>query len=293
MADDSPGARPAPRTSTPCSAQLADAVGRDRHPVLAVLDLAGHTDRQGHRGPFRAAAVAMGPMLPDPSVRRGRTSGRVRSAAVPAPRVAVHPDGARRGSRTPCGPAAAPSSPVDDAEALVWAHPNDPDALARTVREPRRPPLGAASLRGHRAVSGRDRRRPRVDVRQGRLRRAGRRARPHPAARRPAGRGAATRGSTAGPTSSASSLFGGRVTIVGGGGIAEALVRLLVPFRPRSRWCAAARGHGRRGEGGGAGRAHGRSPGPTLVVLALALVPDTVGVIGRTSSRRWRSTPGW
>lgn len=76
-------------------------------------------------------------------------------------------------------------------------------------------------------------------------------------------------------------LAGARVTIVGGGGIAEALLRLLAPFHVdatvvRRRVAPVA----------GAAQVVGPDglpaalPGAGLVVLALALTPETVGVIG-------------
>jgi phosphoglycerate dehydrogenase-like enzyme len=77
-------------------------------------------------------------------------------------------------------------------------------------------------------------------------------------------------------------LLGARVTIVGGGGIAESLLRLLGPFRcdvtvvrrtPRAMAGAAAVV--------GVDRLDGALTGAEVVVLALPLLPDTVGLIDR------------
>jgi len=78
------------------------------------------------------------------------------------------------------------------------------------------------------------------------------------------------------------SLYDGRVTILGGGGITEALLTLLAPMRTevtvvRRRpevAVAGARVVGRD-------RLHEALRGADAVVLALALTPETVGVIGR------------
>ena len=77
-------------------------------------------------------------------------------------------------------------------------------------------------------------------------------------------------------------LAGARVTVVGGGGITAALLRLLAPFsvdatvvRRRAEPVAgAARVVG--GDG-----LHGALAGADAVVLALALTPGTTGIIGR------------
>jgi len=73
-----------------------------------------------------------------------------------------------------------------------------------------------------------------------------------------------------------------RVTIVGGGGIAAALLRLLAPFRVEA---TVVRRSGRSLPG--AARVVGPDelvatlPSAHLVVLALSLTPDTAGVVGR------------
>jgi phosphoglycerate dehydrogenase-like enzyme len=75
-------------------------------------------------------------------------------------------------------------------------------------------------------------------------------------------------------------LLGGRVTIVGGGGIAESLLRLLGPFG-----CDVTVVRRTPRDMAGAGRVVGDEElddalsGAELVVLALPLLPDTVGLI--------------
>lgn len=76
-------------------------------------------------------------------------------------------------------------------------------------------------------------------------------------------------------------LMGGRVTIVGGGGITRALLALLAPFAVDStvvRRHPAPLGGATRVVG--VDRLHDALPGADLVVLALALTPETVGIIG-------------
>lgn len=76
-------------------------------------------------------------------------------------------------------------------------------------------------------------------------------------------------------------LLSARVTIVGGGGIAESLVRLLQPFGCH---ITVVRSTVQHMEGVddivGPDRLADALPGADLVVLALALTPDTVGLIG-------------
>ncbi len=83
-------------------------------------------------------------------------------------------------------------------------------------------------------------------------------------------------------------LMGQRVVIVGGGGIAEALIRLLAPFRvdviavkrtPGPVSGASSVVVGRDG-------LRGALPGAALVVLALPLTPETVGIVGAPELER-------
>lgn len=77
-------------------------------------------------------------------------------------------------------------------------------------------------------------------------------------------------------------LVGGRVTILGGGGITDVLLRLLLPFDCH---VTVVRSRVREMEGADevleADRCFDALPGADLVVLALALTPDTDGIIGR------------
>lgn len=76
-------------------------------------------------------------------------------------------------------------------------------------------------------------------------------------------------------------LQGARVTVVGGGGITEALLRLLQPFDCH---VTVVRNRVEPMEGADvvveADHLHEALPGADLVVLALALTPDTEGLIG-------------
>lgn len=83
-------------------------------------------------------------------------------------------------------------------------------------------------------------------------------------------------------------LMGERVVIVGGGGIAQALIRLLGPFgvdvtvvkrSPGTVEGASAVVVGREG-------LRDALPGAALVVLALALTPETVGIVGAAELER-------
>lgn len=80
---------------------------------------------------------------------------------------------------------------------------------------------------------------------------------------------------------SGSNLMGGRVTIVGGGGIAESLVRLLQPFDCHITVVRATVQH-MDGVDDVVDADHiaDTLPGADLVVLALALTPETDGLIG-------------
>lgn len=77
-------------------------------------------------------------------------------------------------------------------------------------------------------------------------------------------------------------LLGGRVTILGGGGIAESLIRLLQPFDCH---ITVVRSNVQHMDGVDvvleADRYADALPGADLVVLALPLTPDTAGIIGR------------
>jgi phosphoglycerate dehydrogenase-like enzyme len=82
-------------------------------------------------------------------------------------------------------------------------------------------------------------------------------------------------------------LAGSRVTVVGGGGITEALLRLLVPFDVDTtvvrRHVAPVAGASRVV---GPNELHAALEGARLVVLALALTPETTGMIAQAELDR-------
>jgi phosphoglycerate dehydrogenase-like enzyme len=82
-------------------------------------------------------------------------------------------------------------------------------------------------------------------------------------------------------------LFRSRVTILGGGGITEALLPLLAPFEVEvtivRRQAVPMRGVARVVA---QDELHGALPGALLVVLALALTPQTTGMIDAAALRR-------
>jgi phosphoglycerate dehydrogenase-like enzyme len=86
--------------------------------------------------------------------------------------------------------------------------------------------------------------------------------------------------------SAGTNLQGGRVTILGGGGITEVLLRLLVPFDAH---VTVVRNRVRPMDGADvvveSEHLHDALPGADLVVVALALTPDTEGIIGADELR--------
>lgn len=82
-------------------------------------------------------------------------------------------------------------------------------------------------------------------------------------------------------------LMGGSVTVVGGGGITKALLALLSPFAVQ---VTVVRRHPRPLEGAArvlsSDRLHEALAGADLIVLALALTPETVGIIGAPELNR-------
>ena len=82
-------------------------------------------------------------------------------------------------------------------------------------------------------------------------------------------------------------LAGSRVTVVGGGGITEAFLRLLAPFRTET---IVVRRHVAEVPGAShvvaPDRLHDALAGARLVVLTLALTPETTGLIGAAELHR-------
>ncbi|MDE3206772.1 MAG: hydroxyacid dehydrogenase [Acidobacteriota bacterium] len=78
------------------------------------------------------------------------------------------------------------------------------------------------------------------------------------------------------------SLYGSRVTVVGGGGITEELLRLLAPFNVTATVVRRRAGAPLDGaaEVVGTDRLHDVLPGSRVVFLALSLTPATRGIIG-------------
>ena len=181
------------------------------------------------------------------------------------PRRRRRPRRTRPSARRSCGATHVIPMPsveaIDQAPHLRWVQ-----LPVRRDRELRRPP----------------RRRVHVDVRQGRLRRAGRRdgvdARPSP--------GCATSGSTRQATTwsgpAGRNLLDARVTILGGGGITESLVGCSQPWNCH---ITVVRNHAQHMDGVDdvleSDRFADALPGADLVVLALALTPETDGLFGR------------
>ena len=87
------------------------------------------------------------------------------------------------------------------------------------------------------------------------------------------------------------SLFGASLVVVGGGGIAEVLLRLLAPFRAQ---VTVVRRSPRPMDGAaavvGSDALHDVLPDAEGVVLALPLVSDTVGIIGAAELAAMKST---
>jgi len=200
---------------------------------------------------------------------------------VPAPRIAIYPDGAPPWFEEAVVAGGGTAVPLEEAEALVWAHPSDRDGLARAVG-------GHAGLRWVQLPwAGIEPYRDVID--EQRLWTCAKGVYAEPVAELAltlllAGLRGGVRYARADRWTGqfGTSLFDGRVTIVGGGGIAEVLARLLVPFRAQ---VTVVRRHpgpmDHVAEVVATEDLHAALRGADGVVLALALVPDTAGLIGR------------
>ena len=199
---------------------------------------------------------------------------------MPAPRVALAPDGAPRWVADAVTGAGGQLVDLPDAEALVWF--GGPDAAAFE-------PVLAAAPRARWVQLPWAGVEPYVDLLDpGRTWTCGKGVYAEPVAEHAlalalAGlrglpeRLAADRwGRPGGRT-----LFGARVTVLGGGGITEALLALLAPFRCE---VTVVRRHPAPLPGAatvvGPDRLAEALPGADVVVIALALTPETSGVIG-------------
>jgi phosphoglycerate dehydrogenase-like enzyme len=202
-----------------------------------------------------------------------------------APRIAVAPDSAPAWMADAVTAGGGMVAPLAEAQALVWGAPAKPAALAEVLEQA--PHLEWIQL----PWAGIE---PYIDViDDDRLWTCAKGVYAEPVAelalalglaglRGLATFGRATRWEAPGGTN----LQGGRVTILGGGGITEVLLRLLAPFdahvtvvrnrvRPMDGADVVVEGE----------HIHDALPGADLVVVALALTPDTDGIIGRDELR--------
>jgi phosphoglycerate dehydrogenase-like enzyme len=172
--------------------------------------------------------------------------------------------------------------PVDEAEALVWGRPTDPATLAKTLD-------GAPNVQWVQLPwAGIERFAHLVDA--DREWTCGKGVYAEPVAELALTLGLAGLRGLAGYTRatrwtepSGRNLLGGSVTIVGGGGITTSLLRLLQPFDCH---VTVVRNRVQDMEGAdtviGSDRLTDALPGADLVVLALALTPDTEGLISES-----------
>ncbi len=230
------------------------------------LDGAGGAGAGGRRGPRRSRGgrVAAPPALPNPI-------GGLQCAVAPAPPAPLIADAVVAGG----GSLADPS----EAEVLVWTDPTDASALADLL-------AGAPQIEWVQLpFAGVDTFLELID--DGRTWTSTKGAYSEPVAEHAMALGLAglrqlkvrARADRWGEQAGRR-LMGGRVTLVGGGGIAQALLRLLGPFHVDA---TVVRRHIAPVEGAarvvGPDGLHDALPGADLVVLALPLTPDTAGII--------------
>jgi phosphoglycerate dehydrogenase-like enzyme len=254
-------------------------------------------DQDGHptgvrRARRRTDVVCHGPNLSWPSTRAGvgpavACSLRVQPSCIAKvrrviPRVAIGPRPASFAARAVADGGGSVVDHTDDPDALVWLDAHDPgglsDVLAATpsIRWVQLPMAGVERVadRGlfdgdHRWTSAKGAYAEPVAEHALALTLAGLRHLHERVVARSWGAPAGT------------SLYGERVTILGGGGITEALLGLLAPFRVEATVVR------RRAEPVPGATStvppaalHDVLPGSLAVVLALALTPDTRGIIG-------------
>lgn len=197
------------------------------------------------------------------------------------PKVALAPEPGPQWLRTAIEDGGGEVVPLDIAEAIVWADAHDPDGLGEAL-------AAAPSARWVQLpFAGIENFLPRLDT--GRVWTCGKGVYAGPVAELALalalagmrGLGSYTR-RTSWSAPLGHGLVGGNVTILGGGGIAQALIGLLGPFGCR---ITVVRRNVEHMEGVDTvvdtGQLADALPGADLVVVALALTEDTDGLIGR------------
>ena len=202
---------------------------------------------------------------------------------MPAPRVAIAPEPVPGWVREAVAQGGGREARVAEADALVWLRPLDVEGLVATLAHAgpglRWVQLPFAGVEDFGAAGVFD---------DGRQWTAGQGVYAEPVAEHVLALGLAglrdlperVRATSWGRPSGRS-LYDGRVTILGGGGIARALLALLVPFRVET---TVVRRHPEP-PAVGLDHLHQALAGADLVVLALALTAETEGVIGAAELR--------
>lgn len=205
------------------------------------------------------------------------------------PRIAIAPEGAPAWATDAVQAGGGQIVPLDDAEALVWMSPRDPEGLGHALDDAdhiRWVQLPFAGIESFVHLVDDDRQWT-----------CGKGVYAEPVAemaltlmlaglRNVVGYGRQT--SWSGPAGR--NLQGANVTILGGGGITESLLRLLVPFDCRT---TVVRNRATSMEGADevltADRYVDALPGADVVVLALSLTPETEGMISFTELEQMES----
>ena len=202
-----------------------------------------------------------------------------------APRIAVAPNSAPAWMAEAVTAGGGMVTPLAEAQALVWGSPAKPAALAEVLEQARHLEWIQLPWAGIEPYIG--------VIDDERLWTCAKGVYAEPVAELAlalglAGlRGLATFGrATRWEGPAGTNLQGGRVTILGGGGITEVLLRLLVPFDAH---VTVVRNRVQPMDGADvvveSEHLHDALPGADLVVVALALTPDTEGIIGSNELR--------